>query len=72
MPPIISREIGSLLKEVGAIDGLVNTFGSPLHILFPDQARANARRWIACLESVYPLVKIRYAVKACRSKALTS
>tara|TARA_R110002051_G_scaffold315989_1_gene395073 strand:+ start:4014 stop:5366 length:1353 start_codon:yes stop_codon:yes gene_type:complete len=52
------------------IPDLVNCFGSPLHIVFPEQAAENAAYWKREVSKAYQNTKVLYAFKACKSISL--
>lgn len=69
--PILSVACADFLSEGSArIRELVDCFGSPLHIVFPNQAVKNALAWVSKLSSVHPQIKVQFAFKACKSISL--
>jgi diaminopimelate decarboxylase len=69
--PRLSEEIQNFLSHGEDVINFVRSYGSPLHVVFPDQATKNVSRWKRKLENTYPKVSVRYALKACKSRALT-
>lgn len=51
-------------------DDLLQCFGSPLHIVLPDQAAENARLWVEVLRDTHTNTHIQFAMKACKSMSL--
>lgn len=67
---ILSDDIQALLSSPEIMQNWVHTFGSPIHIMFPQQAVRNAIEWQNTLHSCYPNTKIQFALKACKSHSL--
>jgi diaminopimelate decarboxylase len=55
------------LSEPGLLKKLTSTHGSPLHVVFPQQAFQDARRWQHVLKTAYDKIDIRFGMKACKS-----
>lgn len=69
--PILSVACTDFLSgDAVRIRELVDCFGSPLHVVFPDQAKENAATWVGKLSSVHPKTKVQFAFKACKSISL--
>ena len=70
--PRLHPKVGAVLRDRARLREWVACFGSPLNLVFPGIARENGRRWCAALEPIHPAVAIRFAMKCCRSDALTA
>lgn len=68
--PLLSSPIQELLSERTSLSDWVSGFGSPLHVVFPAQARENYRQWEDLLGRAYGSCKIQFALKSCKSSAL--
>jgi diaminopimelate decarboxylase len=68
--PIVGERMAAFLGNPDFVKGLVDGFGSPLHVVIPEQARANLRAWNTRLASIYPEIAIQFALKCCKSSAL--
>ncbi|MCZ4354150.1 alanine racemase [Roseovarius aestuarii] len=69
--PILTEMCSDFLhNEQKRISELMGCFGSPLHVLFPQQAAENVVIWKSKIASVYPRLVVQYAFKACKSISL--
>lgn len=62
--------MANLLNEGDLLAEWIRCFGSPLHLLFPDIAAKNAKRWQDELASIYEDVSVQFALKSCKSQSL--
>lgn len=75
---VFTNEPSALLSEraLGLLDGSsdlsawVDGFGSPLHVVFPEQAVENFRQWQSILPTAYRNCHVQFALKACKSASL--
>lgn len=70
MNPIIHKDIFDFIQSHKYLIGLIENYGSPLHIVFPQIADENAHRWLNKLRQIYHKINIYYAMKACKSPTL--
>ncbi|RWA78188.1 hypothetical protein [Mesorhizobium sp.] len=68
--PLRSEWTLDLLNSRSELAAWVDGFGSPLHVVFPDQANRNYLQWRNELRTVYGDCEIQFALKACKSAAL--
>lgn len=69
LDPLISKNISEFLK-VSDLQKLINTFGSPLNIVFPEQLDQNAKRFSEIFDKHRMKGEIYYATKSNKSTAL--
>ncbi|MER8927722.1 hypothetical protein [Mesorhizobium sp. M0859] len=68
--PLLSEWTLDLLNNRSELADWVDGFGSPLHVVFPDQANKNYLNWRNELRTVYGDCQIQFALKACKSASL--
>lgn len=67
--PVVHTLVNDFLEQGRAIEWLTS-YGSPLHIVFPQIAAANAKEWQQSLRVIYGKIDVRFALKSCKSSAL--
>ena len=70
LTPLLSEHAADLLQSQTELFDWVHGFGSPLHIVMPDQAKTNLKHWQTVLQSTYENCQVHFALKACKSKSL--
>lgn len=68
--PLLSEWTLDLLNSRSELAAWVDGFGSPLHVVCPDQATKNYLQWLKELQQVYWDCQIQFALKACKSASL--
>ncbi|RWB39734.1 MAG: hypothetical protein EOQ46_26210 [Mesorhizobium sp.] len=68
--PLLTEWTLDLLNSRSELAAWVDGFGSPLHVVFPDQAKKNFRQWRDELRTVYSNCQVAFALKACKSASL--
>lgn len=68
--PLLSEWTLDLLNSRSELAAWVDGFGSPLHVVCPDQATKNYLQWLKELQKVYWDCQIQFALKACKSASL--
>ncbi|MDX8507277.1 hypothetical protein [Mesorhizobium captivum] len=68
--PLLSGWVIDLLNSRSELAAWVDGFGSPLHVVFPEQAKNNYFGWLKELRTVYGDCRIQFALKACKSASL--
>lgn len=68
--PLIHGPASDLLDDPNIIQDWVTGFGSPLHLMFPDQACKNYQHWHRQVADIYENTHIQFALKACKSTSL--
>ncbi|MER9580754.1 hypothetical protein [Mesorhizobium sp. M0276] len=68
--PLLSEWTLDLLNSRSELAAWVDGFGSPLHVVFPDQASRNYLQWRNELRTVYGDCQVQFALKACKSASL--
>lgn len=71
MEPRLTSMLHRVLEDKGLLAELATTFGSPLHIVFPEQALLNAQTWVRSVGGTYADIDVRFGMKACKSELLT-
>lgn len=71
MEPRLTSMLLRVLGDKALLAELTATFGSPLHVVFPQQALSNAENWVEGLAETYPDIDVRFGMKACKSELLT-
>ncbi len=67
---LLSGEVKTFLSIPGEGEKLVECFGSPLHVVFPENAIRNANRWKTRISDLARRSGILFAYKSCKSSAL--
>ncbi|TIL79110.1 MAG: hypothetical protein E5Y89_13455, partial [Mesorhizobium sp.] len=68
--PLLSDWTVDLLNSRSELAAWVDGFGSPLHVVYPDQATKNYLQWLNELRTVYVDCQVQFALKACKSASL--
>ncbi|MER9319691.1 hypothetical protein NKI31_30075 [Mesorhizobium sp. M0659] len=68
--PLLSDWTVDLLNSRSELAAWVDGFGSPLHVVYPDQATKNYLQWLNELRTVYGDCQVQFALKACKSASL--
>ncbi|PDT34697.1 MULTISPECIES: hypothetical protein [Sinorhizobium] len=68
--PLLSDWTLDLLNSRSELAAWVDGFGSPLHVVCPDQANRNYLQWLDELRTVYDNCQVQFALKACKSASL--
>ncbi|RVC84007.1 hypothetical protein EN745_00175 [Mesorhizobium sp. M4A.F.Ca.ET.022.05.2.1] len=68
--PLLSDWTLDLLNSRSEMAAWVDGFGSPLHVVNPDQATKNYLQWLNELLTVYGDCQVQFALKACKSASL--
>ncbi|MCB9798542.1 Y4yA family PLP-dependent enzyme [Candidatus Nomurabacteria bacterium] len=68
--PVVSEMEGQVLKDKDLVYDLVNAFGSPLNLVFPQEVSKNHKEFTSLFDDMEVDGKILYAQKANKSTAL--
>ncbi|MER9216720.1 hypothetical protein NKI54_32855 [Mesorhizobium sp. M0663] len=68
--PLRSEWTVDLLNSGSELAAWVDGFGSPLHVVCPDQAAKNYLQWLKELQNIYGDCQVQFALKSCKSASL--